>query len=214
MPHFERAAACINSFEGIAFVVCINTVGNALVVDFEAEQPLIHPKGGFGGIGGGLVKYTALANVKKMRELLRPDIDVVGVGGVRTGRDAFELILCGASAVQVGTLHWSQGPACFDRIEAELRQIMQEKGYSSLEEFRNKLKPYDAKRARDARKLRKQKEGASSAPASGSTASPNSGAGGGNLPVYICAVLLAVIAILVADRQLLLQKVGADPTLA
>ena len=84
MPHFERAAACINSFEGIAFVVCINTVGNALVVDFEAEQPLIHPKGGFGGIGGGLVKYTALANVKKMRELLRPDIDVVGVGGVRT----------------------------------------------------------------------------------------------------------------------------------
>ena len=49
-----------------------------------ASKPLIRPKGGFGGLSGPSVKYTALANVKKLRELLRKDIDVIGVGGVRT----------------------------------------------------------------------------------------------------------------------------------
>lgn len=44
------------------------------------------------------MKHTALANVRMLykcfAELNRPDIDVVGVGGVHSGRDAFELILC------------------------------------------------------------------------------------------------------------------------
>ena len=43
----------------------------------------------------------------KLAELGRGDIDVIGVGGVSTGRDAFEMILCGAKAVQVGTCHWT-----------------------------------------------------------------------------------------------------------
>lgn len=66
MPHFKRAAEIINKFP-VSFVVCINTIGNALIVDVEAEQPLIAPKGGFGGLGGGYVKQTALANVRQMR---------------------------------------------------------------------------------------------------------------------------------------------------
>jgi dihydroorotate dehydrogenase (fumarate) len=39
------------------------------------------------------MKHTALANVCMMRELLDESIDVVGVGGVQTGKDAFELCL-------------------------------------------------------------------------------------------------------------------------
>lgn len=100
MPHFRQAADILNLFP-ISYVVCINTIGNALIVDTEAEQPLIAPKGGFGGLGGGYVKHTALANVRQMRGLLKDEIDVVGVGGVFTGADAFDHILCGASAVQV-----------------------------------------------------------------------------------------------------------------
>lgn len=100
MPHFMRAAEIINKFP-ISYVVCINTIGNALILDVDAEQPLIAPKGGFGGLGGGYVKHTALANVRQMRLHLREDIDVIGAGGVFSGEDAFGLILCGASAVQV-----------------------------------------------------------------------------------------------------------------
>lgn len=38
---------------------------------------------------------------KVLEDVGRGDIDVVGVGGVATGKDAFELILCGGNAVCV-----------------------------------------------------------------------------------------------------------------
>lgn len=139
IPHFDRAAKILNKYP-IQYVVCTNTIGNALIVDPETETAIIAPKGGFGGLGGGFVKQTALANVRKMHELLRPDIAVVGVGGVATGTDAFELILCGATAVQVGTTHRVEGPACFERIATELETIMKRKGYRSIQDFRGKLK--------------------------------------------------------------------------
>ena len=66
------------------------------------------------------MKHIALANVRQLSQLLREDIDVIGVGGVGSGQDAFDLILCGAKAVQVGTKHYKEGPKCFDRIAAEL----------------------------------------------------------------------------------------------
>jgi len=99
LPHFEKAAELLNKYP-VKFVVSTNTIGNALVIDAEAEQPVIEPKGGFGGLGGGFIKYTALANVRQMRKLLKPTIDVIGAGGIKTGTDAFEFILCGATAVQ------------------------------------------------------------------------------------------------------------------
>ena len=66
-------------------------------MDNECEG--FQAKGGYGGLGGGYVKHTALANVRQLSLLFekkgRSDIDIVGVGGVASGRDAFELILCG-----------------------------------------------------------------------------------------------------------------------
>ena len=145
MPHMELACKIISKYP-IAYVVCINTIGNALFVDVDRECASITGKGGFGGLGGGYVKHTALANVKKISQTLhemcnRPDIDVVGVGGVYTGKDAFEMILCGAAAVQVGSCHWTEGPGCFKRIAGELEAIMKKKGYTSIQDFRGKIKP-------------------------------------------------------------------------
>lgn len=145
LPHFERAASILVKYS-IEFVVSINTVGNALFVDIENECEGIVPKNGLGGLGGGFVKHTALANVRQLRLLLdekgRPDIDIVGVGGVQSGADAFELLLCGAAAVQTGTCHWIEGPGCFQRIAQELEAIMRKKGYSSIDKFRGTLKKY------------------------------------------------------------------------
>ena len=120
----------------------MNTIGNCLVVDTETESALIAPKGGFGGIGGGFTKPIALANVAQLRARLDSCIDIVGVGGVATGDDAFQLILCGATAVQVATTHWLEGPGCFDRIAAELSAIMERKGYSCIDDFKGKLSIY------------------------------------------------------------------------
>jgi len=69
----------------------------------EDESVVIRPKNGFGGIGGEYIKPTALANVHAFYQRLNPEIQIVGTGGVLTGRDAFEHILCGASMVQIGT---------------------------------------------------------------------------------------------------------------
>ncbi|RHY27433.1 hypothetical protein DYB32_006781 [Aphanomyces invadans] len=154
-PQFEKAASIINQFKCVQFVASINTVGNALVVDAIAEMPAIRPKNGFGGLSGPAVKYSALANVKKLRELLRPDIAVIGVGGVESGEDSFNMIMCGAQAVQVGTCHWIEGPKCFDRIASELMDLMTQKGYNAVDEFRGKLQPWSkegAAKSRDARK--------------------------------------------------------------
>lgn len=74
-------------------------------------------------------------------------------------QDAFEMILAGASAVQVGTCHWTEGPKCFDRICAELSDIMKEKGYSKVSDFKGKLKDWSKEGAsisREAKKSRNQ----------------------------------------------------------
>lgn len=145
MPLFEQVVSILIKYP-IKYIVCINTIGNALFVDAESECEAIVPRQGLGGLGGGFVKHTALANVRIFYNLLkkcnRLDIDIIGVGGVSTGKDAFELILCGARAVQVGTCHWSEGAGCFARIASELEEIMKSKGYTSIEEFRGKLKAY------------------------------------------------------------------------
>ena len=44
--------------------------------------------------------------------------------------------------MQTATTHWLEGPACFDRIAAELKALMKAKGYTTLGDFRGKLKPF------------------------------------------------------------------------
>ena len=137
--HFEEVAAILNKFP-LQFVTCINSIGNGLFIDTEKEQVVIKPKDGFGGFGGEYVKPTALANVRKFYQLLKPEIAVIGCGGVVTGKDVFEHILCGASMVQVGTQLMKDGPQVFNRLISELKEIMQQKGYTSIQEFKGKLK--------------------------------------------------------------------------
>ena len=136
MAHFDQAAAIFNKFP-LSFVNCVNSIGNGLYINDEIV--VIRPKKGFGGIGGEYIKPTALANVHAFYQRLKPEIQIIGTGGVLTGRDAFEHILCGASMVQVGTTLHKEGVGVFERITEELKAIMLEKGYESIEDFRGKL---------------------------------------------------------------------------
>lgn len=140
--HYEQMAKVLLKYP-ISFVTCVNSIGNGLVINPKTEQSVIKPKGGFGGIGGRTIKYVALANVRKFYELLGNKMQVIGVGGVFSGIDAFEFILAGASAVQLGTVYMQEGPKCFSRIQNELREYMKKKGYETIEDFRGKLKTFD-----------------------------------------------------------------------
>ena len=134
--HFDQAATIFNQFP-LTFVNCVNSIGNGLYI--ENESVVIRPKNGFGGIGGEYIKPTALANVHAFYKRLNPDIQIIGTGGVLTGRDAFEHILCGASMVQLGTTLQKEGLSALERITAELQAIMREKGYNCIEDFHGKL---------------------------------------------------------------------------
>ena len=124
--HYDQIAKVIKKYP-VKFLTCINSVGNGLVIDPNKEKTVIKPKGGFGGIGGRYIKYTALANVRKFYELLGKKIQIIGVGGVYTGVDAFEFILAGASAVQIGTAFLQKGPGIFGRVQKELSVFIDKK---------------------------------------------------------------------------------------
>lgn len=127
LAHFDRMAAIINQYP-LAYVNCINSIGNGLFIDEQTDTVVIKPKTGFGGIGGQYVKPTALANVWAFHQRLKPSIAIIGTGGVMTGRDVYDLMLCGASLVQVGTGLHQEGVAIFDRLTTELLTIFEEKG--------------------------------------------------------------------------------------
>ena len=135
--HFDQAAEVFNRHP-LKFVNCVNSIGNGMYI--EDESVVIRPKNGFGGIGGEYIKPTALANVHAFYQRLNPSIQIIGTGGVYTGRDAFEHILCGASMVQIGTALHQQGVEVFERVSLGLKAIMAKKGYEKLEDFKGKLK--------------------------------------------------------------------------
>lgn len=142
LVHFEQIAKVIKKYP-VKFVTCVNSVGNGLAIDPNSEKPLIKPKGGLGGIGGRYIKYTALANVRKFYQLLGDKIQIIGVGGIYSGIDAFESILAGASAVQIGTAFLQKGSGIFGAVQEELGEFMDKKRYKIIEEFRGKLKTID-----------------------------------------------------------------------
>lgn len=139
IAHFDEAASILNRYPSVAFVTCINSIGNALVIDIETESVIIKPKDGFGGLGGDYVLPTALANVNAFYRRC-PDKAIIGCGGIKSGSEAFLHILAGASLVQMGTALSEEGPSIFTRVKAELLNIMAHKGYETLANFHGKLK--------------------------------------------------------------------------
>lgn len=141
---FDIVVYILKSYNGlIHFIHCINSVPNGLVIDPETESPVIKPKSGFGGLGGAIIKPIALANVRSFYTRFQAQglpIDIIGSGGVTTGTDVFEFILAGAEMVSIGSQLMMEGVICFTHIIDELEEVMNIKGYESLDKFRGKLK--------------------------------------------------------------------------
>jgi dihydroorotate dehydrogenase (NAD+) catalytic subunit len=56
-------------------------------------------------------------------------VPIIGVGGVRTGDDALQLVAAGASAIQVGTATFND-PTALVRVKHELAAALQDKGFA------------------------------------------------------------------------------------
>ena len=143
-PYFElhqfKIVANIIKKYPIDFITTINSIGNGLVINIDTEKACILPKHGLGGLGGSIVKPTGLSNVFNFaKEFLNTNVKIIGVGGVESGKDVFEYILAGACAVQIGTYYYKKDIPCFTKIIQEFYQIMKDKKYTELEEFKGKL---------------------------------------------------------------------------
>jgi dihydroorotate dehydrogenase (NAD+) catalytic subunit len=102
----------------------VNTI-RGLALDERSLRPLLGRS--TGGYSGPALKPIALAAVFACFASI--PLPIVGMGGVRSGRDAFELIAAGASAVALGTILFSE-PGAGDRIREELAGEAARHGYA------------------------------------------------------------------------------------
>ena len=115
---------------GAEAVTLVNTVmGMALDVEAGTYKLGSGPRGG--GLSGPGIHPIAVRAVHDVHAAL-PELPIVGVGGVTSGADAAELVLAGASAVQVGTATFAD-PAAAARVLAELVAWCNRTGRPSLQ---------------------------------------------------------------------------------
>jgi dihydroorotate dehydrogenase (NAD+) catalytic subunit len=112
---------------GADALALINTV-LGMVINLETMRP--HLGGKTGGLSGPAIKPVAVRAIYQVHAAL-PQVPILGMGGVSTGRDAFELILAGASGVSIGTASFGNPHAVVD-IQSELRELLIAKGFPSL----------------------------------------------------------------------------------
>jgi dihydroorotate dehydrogenase (NAD+) catalytic subunit len=85
-----------------------------------------------GGLSGPAIRPVAVRAVYQVHAAM-PHVKILGMGGVSSGQDAFELILAGASAISVGTATFGN-PMAAMRIKDELRDVLISRGFDSLRE--------------------------------------------------------------------------------
>jgi len=115
---------------GAAGLVLVNTLP-AMAIDLASRRPLLGAVGG--GLSGPALHPVAVRAVWECH-LAFPGVPIVGVGGVSGGEEAVELVLAGASAVQVGTASFLD-PAAPQRVLAELEGWCARNGVAKLAEL-------------------------------------------------------------------------------
>ena len=132
-PNIQEIALALED-AGADALVMINSFGPCLGIDLETGLPLMGSKEGFGWLSGAAIKPLALRCVYDAARVVK--IPIFGVGGVSSGRDAAEMLMAGASAVQVCTEAILRGPTVYARIAGELNKFLDEHGYASVDEIR------------------------------------------------------------------------------
>ena len=116
------AISLVNTFIGMA-------------VDIETRKPVL---GNItGGLSGPAIKPIALRMVRDVYKNVK--IPVIGMGGIMDYEDAVEFILCGASAIQVGTANFVNPRAALEIIDG-LKKYMAKHGIKDIRELKGALK--------------------------------------------------------------------------
>ena len=113
---------------GADAVVLINTL-LGMAIDRPARRPLL--RNNTGGLSGPAIRPVAVRAIWQVHAAMRagaiPMAPIIGVGGVRTGRDALELVAAGAGGIQVGTATFND-PRAPRRVLDELTDLLDARG--------------------------------------------------------------------------------------
>jgi dihydroorotate dehydrogenase (NAD+) catalytic subunit len=119
------ARACADA--GADGLSLINTL-LGMVIDTDTMAPALG--GVTGGLSGPAIRPVALRCVWQVHRAL-PHLPIVGMGGIRSGLDALQFILAGASTVSVGTAVFGD-PAAPMRVLAELERALADREFAAL----------------------------------------------------------------------------------
>lgn len=130
-PNVTDITAIARSVEaaGADSVSLINTL-LGMAVDAERRRPLLSTV--TGGLSGPCVKPVALRMVYQVSKAV--SIPVVGIGGVCSATDAIEFLLCGATAVEVGTQNFID-PSVTGKIVDGIQEYLDRHGYDSVQQI-------------------------------------------------------------------------------
>jgi dihydroorotate dehydrogenase len=126
IPFEPRSIADLFKSMRIAIAVCANDLPKDLEIDIAT------------GVVKGMARTLSQTHAffRESENLL----DVVAVGGINTGRDAYIAHLTGAKAVQVGSALMKEGAGALGRIDRELDSLLAEHGRKSVSEIVGQLR--------------------------------------------------------------------------
>jgi len=127
----------LSEMEDVAAVVMETGIDGMIVSNTTNARPesLVSPnKREVGGLSGAPIKNRSTECIRTMYKLTNGTIPIIGVGGVGSGRDAYEKLKAGASLVQVYSMMVYEGPGVVSRIRKELADLLVENGYKSVED--------------------------------------------------------------------------------
>jgi dihydroorotate dehydrogenase (NAD+) catalytic subunit len=118
------------AFAAGADAVCLAGRCLAFLPDPETRRPVL---GTFAAIGGGWALPLTLRWIARARQRLGPDRPLIGTNGARDGLDVARFLLAGASAVQMTTAVFTEGPSALTHAIDELSSYLEQQRLSARE---------------------------------------------------------------------------------
>jgi dihydroorotate dehydrogenase len=130
----------VNELESIVAVARRNKIAGLIATNTTIERASLKTSRaaieacGEGGLSGAPLRRRSLEMIATLYNLTGGSLPLIGVGGVFTADDAWEMISAGASLVQIYTGFIYEGPGIARNINDGLRRIVSERGFVSLDE--------------------------------------------------------------------------------
>lgn len=137
-PNVTDIASIAKSAEasGADAISMINTL-TGMRIDINTKRPIIHNN--TGGMSGPAVFPVAVRMVWQVAKAVK--IPIIGMGGISTWQDAVEMLIAGASALQIGTVLFSD-PYAPIKINKGLNEYLDKNGLKNVSQLSGTIKPW------------------------------------------------------------------------